>query len=214
MATKNTKAAASGSNKTKQPIKKAAPKNSTVRKSKASSNKSTKNILILVVLIILAIGGAMLFFNKSDSSTSNSSAATATGKATMSLSSSTSSVAIGDKVHVKLYSDSKDVRNNAVQAVIKYPSDRLQLVKIDSDSSAYPIKAVEKSSEGTVTVSRGVIGGVINKQLVTDMEFVAKSAGNAEISYDKSETFLVSAETNKNILSSGGYETTTVEVIK
>lgn len=207
MATKKSKSPAKQSQKSASSKARA----KTVKKANKSSNLSVLLILLAVVVI-----GALAFWLLSKPSGSNDkqSATSASTNASLSLVSSTSSVAVGDKVHVQLFSDSKDIKNNAVQALIKFPSKNLQLVKINSDASAYPIKASEKSTSDTVTVSRGVISGVINKQLVTDMEFVAKESGNAEITYDKSQSFLISSETNKNLLNNDGFVTTNIEVIK
>lgn len=202
MPTKKSKTSASISQKSKA-----------TKKPKPGAKQFNTTIYLIILVVIIVAAFSIWLLNNPNKIGSQANQASSTN-ATLSLVSSASSVAVGDKIHLQLFSDSKDVKNNAVQAVIKFPSKNLQLVKISSDNSAYPIKATETSTADSITISRGVIVGIINKQLVTDMEFVAKESGDAEFSYDKSQTFLVSSDTNKNLLNNDSFETTNIEVIK
>jgi hypothetical protein len=174
---------------------------------------SNKNILIMVAAALLIIGMLLLIPKKSETTTPVADVEPS-GGGIISLVSESDSVAVGDKIKVKLFSNSGDIKNNAVEATIEYPEEILELSKINSDTSAYPIKAQETITKGKATISRGVIGGVSEKQLIAELEFTAKASGSAKVSFNELGTVLLSAETNKNILNKTGFESASIEVIK
>lgn len=210
MATKNTKNTATkvATAKKSSPKKAAPTKRSTPKKKTETSY--TKSLFIAIVIAVVGIG--TIFFISKRSDNQSTSTISATGNAALTLESSAPSVAVGQKVHVLVYSNSKDENANAVQAYVTYPSEQLKLVSINSDKSAYPIKASETSSNNTIQISRGVIGGLTGKQLVTDIEFVAVAPGKAKFGYDQSNSVLVSSVSNKNIVGANGLNTTNIEV--
>lgn len=118
----------------------------------------------------------------------------------------------GDKLYIKLYSDSNDVSVNAVQSAISYPTELLRLDEIKSANSDYPVDAYQNTSGNEVTVVRGVVGGVKDKKLVSELEFTALSSGVASIAFNKYNTALVDATTNSNVLKDNSYNNLIVEV--
>lgn len=130
----------------------------------------------------------------------------------LSLVSTSSLVAKGQEFVVHVYADSKREQVNAVQAVVAYPNEALTLVRVDTSQSAYPIRAYQASNDGTVTLSRGVIGSLEGKQLVADLVFVGQKSADARISFNMSSSVLLATLSNEDILNGNGFNSTQVNI--
>lgn len=163
----------------------------------------------LAIAIAIFVGIAVSGSNESAKKSINTDIPQA---AYISLESPSRIARIGDIVSINVFSFSKDTKTNAVQARIQYPADKLKFLGINSDASAYPIKAFEADKNGTVEVARGIIGGVSDKNLVATIQFKATASGPVVFSYDKSATLLVSQDNNQNLLNEQNLKTTNLEV--
>lgn len=183
--------------------------NKTVHKKSPKTESSTKKLIIAIFVAVLSIGAITFVVNKNDVAP----IPTATpNKASISLESTPANVAVGEKFTMNVYADSANTSVNVVQATIKYPTEKIQLIAINTDSSAYPIKAYEKSTGDTIEITRGILNGLKNKNLVASIEFLAKSKGQAEFTYNKDKTMLISEDGNKDILNTNSLITATLGV--
>lgn len=155
--------------------------------------------LIVVVIIVLAVFASY-------------SLRTAPAKATMELQLSSTRVAVGERFKVAVYTNSSDTNVNAVQATVSYPTDLLEFADVNNESSGYPIKANQVTQAGSIEITKGVIGGVTGRTLVSEIEFVARKSGKIKIGYDREGTVLLASANSSNILKSNSFKQVTVEV--
>lgn len=162
---------------------------------------------VLIAVLVFLVFGANVF-----GSVQNKDSKKSESNVHMMLESDKTIAYSGDIVTIKVYADSAATNVNAVQAAVKYPSDILEFKEVDAANSGYPIQAYQSTDDGKIEVVRGVVGGVSNKQLVAELKFVAKAAGNAQLTFDKDGTILVDSTTNKNILEKSSFNDSTIEV--
>lgn len=89
---------------------------------------------------------------------------------------------------------------NAVQTYVKYPTDSLTLVSIDTSQSAFDIQAQQQDNNGIISLARGTLTPVSGDNVVAILTFQAKNtAGQATISFETG-TVALHAVTNANVL--------------
>lgn len=170
---------------------------------KSTTGISIKRVLIPLVALLMLLVGVAAVTGKFTSPESDNPA--------MSLEVSTLQAAVGEPFTVKIYADSAKTEVNAVGAGLAYPRQTLEVTSVSSKNSAYPIEAVQKSSEDGVKIVRGVIGGSTGKKLVAEVTFVAKSSGKYTIAFTPDDTNLVASESNENIVPKSQLKNVTVE---
>lgn len=148
---------------------------------------------ILSALLIMPLATIVLF---------GASPARAAG--TMTLNPSSGTVNVGDNLQVTLEVDTGGDGTNAVSAVINYPSGLFDTVTIDSSTSDYSITAVETASGGVINIQRGNVTDVTGVATVAVITLHASAAGNADLSFDGSQTHLVRTSDTHDILSDVG----------
>ena len=125
--------------------------------------------------------------------------------ATMSFMSGVTGASIGDTIDVSVRIDSQGQTVNAAQGTITYPTDILQVVRVDHSNSVFNIWA----QEPTVNTSTGQIsflGGATNSfsggsLYVLDVVFEARGTGLATIGFENAGV-TAGDGTGANILSS------------
>lgn len=194
--------------------KRSAPKRTVHKKViHKKSDKRTITIKVLVIVIVIAIAGIIIMKLVGGSTKDEMSTATnSTGTASLLLESSNTNPKVGEKVTMSLYSESGDILVNVAQVAFTYPSNKLQLIAIDSNSSAYPIKAFEGTYDGSIEIARGVLGGINDKKLIAKFEFLTKAPGTVSFAYNKERSMLVSETDNQNIINANRLATTSLEV--
>lgn len=185
-----------------KPIAKKQPARKAISTKKTS--KKTSPLLVAGVLAIVIFGAMAVVLSLSSSSSSGP---------VMQLETARNSIKVGDHFRVGVYSDSQDVNVNAVQASVTYPADHVEFADVvDNDASSYPIRANQSVESGKIEITKGVIGGVTNKALVSEIEFVAKQPGSVTIAYDKQGTVLLKSDGSSNILKDNSFKQITIEV--
>ncbi len=111
---------------------------------------------------------------------------------------------------VQVMEDSGSVPVNAVQANLTYPTNLLDVVSIDTSSSAFTTVAESTVANGNIRIGAGVATGAAgktNEQLVATIHFKSKSAaGTATVNFTAG-TELVESVNNSVML--GGLDNTT-----
>jgi chitodextrinase len=151
----------------------------------------SKSNLLVFALLFAGIGGFAVL---------NSFAAV---NGVLSLSPSTSNVALGSNFTVTINADSTTTPVNAVETDLTFPTDKLQFVSVDTTTSAYGVAAVATgdNTNGTVTIGRGASGGttLTGVQQVAKVTFKALAPGSAVVSFANSSA-LVESATNTDIV--------------
>jgi hypothetical protein len=131
--------------------------------------------------------------------------------ATMYLSPSSGTVAIGDTFSVDVYEDSGSQDVNAVQADLTYNQSVLQYISVTS-SSAFSINAATSGGNGSVHIDRGALPAVTGAQLVATVTFKGLSGGTSNINFAGTSRVLANSgpQANQNILSGTSGATYTV----
>lgn len=110
--------------------------------------------------------------------------------ATLSLSSATDVLHIGDTFEVSIKIDTEGAGVNAVQGTLQYPKDILQATKIDRSDSVFDFWLQEpaySNDTGKVTFVGGSTAGSVGKSLqVLRITFTAKGSGRAEFTFTDS----------------------------
>lgn len=100
---------------------------------------------------------------------------------------------------------------NGVTADFTYPSERLEVVSIDSSTSDFSIQAEEDySSAGTVYISRAISGGdsLTGTGVVAIVNFRATTAGTSTLAFTDDAIVTSASEDPTNVL--GSTETATI----
>jgi hypothetical protein len=108
----------------------------------------------------------------------------------------------GDTFKVKLYADSNKSAVNGVSALFSYPKEILEISNINNSISDYSVDAIvntEANNGSAVEITRGSYDSLYGKKLVSEIEFIAKKAGDAKLIFDTAETMLASTESNTDI---------------
>jgi hypothetical protein len=131
--------------------------------------------------------------------------------ATLYLSPSSGTVAIGDTFSVDVYEDSGSQDVNAVQADLTYNQSVLQYISVTS-SSAFSISAATSGGGGSVHIDRGAIPAVTGAQLVATVTFKGIAGGTSNINFAGSSRVLANSgpQANQDILSGTSGATYTV----
>jgi hypothetical protein len=112
--------------------------------------------------------------------------------ATMSLTPSSATVAIGDTFSVDIYEDSGTQDVNAAKANLTYNANVLDYVSVTS-SSAFNVAAVTTGGGGTVTIDRGAFPAVTGNQLVATVYFRGKAGGTTNIDFASGSAVLANS---------------------
>jgi hypothetical protein len=148
--------------------------------------------------------------NGAEALTYNNGSYTISSNATLTLSPSTKTVAVGDNFDVSVYGDSGSAAVNAVQVNLSYPSNLLTFVSSAGNTTTWPIEAQNTGGSGTVKIGRGTTSPVSGKQLIATVTFKASAAGTASVAFT-SGTGMVSSSDNTAVPSTntGGIYTLT-----
>ncbi|MDB5170386.1 MAG: Fibronectin, type domain protein [Candidatus Saccharibacteria bacterium] len=102
--------------------------------------------------------------------------------ASISLTSSKSTVASGGTVIIAVYANGGGTPINAVQADLSYPASKLQYIGFSASGSAFEIGASSGGGDGLATLARGTISSVSGSGLVGTVTFKALvGSGSAAI---------------------------------
>lgn len=161
----------------------------------------------LVFLLVFFAAGSAFVYQSSARSTKSGSGGDK--QAVIFLTPNKQSLQAGSPLEVSVWVNSYDTEVNAVQAVIKYPSDKLGYVSSDSSDSPFTVQAEVSDRDGTLTIARGSLSPVKGQQFVAKVTFKpTQFNGKAQLSFDSSSSLLDSTQ-HVNILGqrlSGSYE--------
>jgi outer membrane biosynthesis protein TonB len=148
---------------------------------------------IIRILSVLLVAAAPLVL------TSSASAASAS----MTLTPSSGTIAIGDTISVGVYEDSGAQDVNAAKANLTYNANVLTFVSVTS-SPAFSIDAATSGGSGTVNIERGALPAVTGNQLIATITFSGKASGSAAVNFTGSSSVLAASgpQANQNILTS------------
>lgn len=121
------------------------------------------------------------------------------GTGSLSLSPTVQTVDLNTDFTVEVYENSGTTLVNAVQTNLSYPSALLDVVSVDSSTSAFSIQAQQILSSGSIQLARGTTTPVNGNKIVAKIHFKGKAAGSAPVSFTTGST-LVSSTTNTDIL--------------
>jgi hypothetical protein len=121
--------------------------------------------------------------------------------ASMYLSPSSGTVAIGSTISLAVYEDSGTQDVNAARANLTYNASVLDFVSVTS-SPAFSIDASTSGGNGTVNIERGALPAVTGNQLIATITFSGKAGGSAAVNFTGSSSVLAAsgAQANQNIL--------------
>jgi hypothetical protein len=127
----------------------------------------------------------------------------AASTATMYLTPSSATVAIGDTFAVDIYEDSGTQDVNAAKADLTYNPNILEYVSVTS-SSAFSISASTSGGGGSVSIDRGAIPAVTGPQIVATVTFKGKGGGTSAVNFGSGSKVLANSgpQANTNILTS------------
>jgi hypothetical protein len=155
--------------------------------------KSNVKRIIRILSVFFIVATPLLLITHSSAASS----------ATMYLTPSSATVAIGNTLTVSIYEDSGAQDVNAAEANLTYNPNILQYSSVTS-SSAFSISAATSGGGGTVTIDRGAIPPVTGAQIVATVTFIAKASGSSAINVSPSSKVLANSgpQANQNILTS------------
>jgi plastocyanin len=167
-------------------------------------------VILLLVLAGLIAVAATVYSQKVNDKAVQPAAVKQTGSS-LSFSPSKQTIKTGETLTLSVWADSGDQEVNAVQAKVKYPTDKFDVVSISSEGSAFEVQAQSSHADGVIFIARAHVGRLKGKNLVATVELKAKEqAGTADISFND-DSHLVSASTNKDILGDKQTGTYTIE---
>jgi len=108
---------------------------------------------------------------------------------------------VGSTITIDVRENSGSANVNAVQANFSYPADKLTFVSADSSASGFTTQAQSTGGNGTVSLARGVIGGLTGDQEIAKITFTVNLAGTANLAFT-SGSALINSSTNQNIIPS------------
>lgn len=164
---------------------------------------------VLLAAALLAISIGMTGYNRSDTSRQTGSSAavqTANNQASLTLKPlDHKELAPGTVIEVGMYENSLTDPVNAVQGAIKYPADKLRVVRVTTGDTFPQEAATDTASSGLVRFARSIApqaAPVMGEKLVVTIEFeVLKTVDVAsELIVDKQASYLVRSTDNQNIL--------------
>ena len=121
---------------------------------------------------------------------------------TLTLSPSVSTVTPGSTFKVVVDENSNSDAINAVEADLTYDQTKLQLMSIDTSTSAFSLEAANTGASGVIKLARASSTAVTGIQPVATLTFQAIGTGSTSVSYTKSTSALVRASDGVNVLSS------------
>jgi outer membrane biosynthesis protein TonB len=148
---------------------------------------------IIRILSVLLVAAAPLVL------TSSAFAASAS----MTLTPSSGTIAIGDTISIGVYENSGAQDVNAAKANLTYNANVLTFVSVTS-SPAFSIDAATSGGSGTVNIERGALPAVTGNQLIATITFSGKASGSAAVNFTGSSSVLAASgpQANQNILTS------------
>lgn len=180
-------------------------------KTNASSNLFTSmgftvshfkyGLFLVAVLAIGVFGGYVI--NNSQAEDSPQQSTVASTSASLYLMPASQNVSNNQSFNVSIKANSGDTNVNAVQASISYPTDLLEVTSISTNDSPYKMDVISTNTNGVVSIARGQIGGLTGDNLIANITFKSKKAGNATLKF-VNETALVNSKTNQNIVTLTG----------
>lgn len=124
----------------------------------------------------------------------------AAGSGTLYLDPTSAEVLANSTITLTIRADSGTTPVNAVRADLKYPSGNLEYMGVDSVGSSYGVEAPIKTSNGSVSITRGSITPLTGDHPVAKVTFKVK-AGTNKVTLANTSV-LANASSNTNILSS------------
>jgi outer membrane biosynthesis protein TonB len=123
--------------------------------------------------------------------------------ASMTLTPSSGTIAIGDTISIGVYENSGAQDVNAAKANLTYNANVLTFVSVTS-SPAFSIDAATSGGNGTVNIERGALPAVTGNQLIATITFSGKASGSAAVNFTGSSSVLAASgpQANQNILTS------------
>lgn len=110
------------------------------------------------------------------------------------------SVTARQSVPVEIRVNVKKIPVNSVQAVLKYPADKLKIESVDSANSAFEVKAEERIMEGSLRIVRASLKGLKGDLLISKIIFTPLAAGDIPIEFTLDETLVLSHAGSQNTL--------------
>jgi len=168
--------------------------------SKPSYLRAPGHLLVVLLIFVFLIGVGVYIGGHKHNKTLTQSDSVSTSPS-YSMTTSASQPAVGSTVTVSVWEDSGSQATNAVEANISYPTDLLDFLAIDTNGTAFEIQAQSTGKDGQIVIARAHKGNLTGRQLVAKISFkVRDTSGAAKLTFAKGSA-LVSAVTNKNILS-------------
>ncbi len=125
----------------------------------------------------------------------------AAGSGTLYLDPLSAEVLANSTVTLTVRADSGSIPVNAVRADLKYPNGTLEFVGIDVVGSSYGVEAPTKTSNNTVSITRGSITPLTGDHLVAKVTFKLISGSANKVTLANTSV-LASASSNANIIDS------------
>lgn len=120
--------------------------------------------------------------------------------ATLYLNPSSGTFSKNETFNLAVLENSSDEPVNAVEAVLQYPTDKLDLVDVDYEGSVFSIGPPTSSGNGTVHIIRATTStDVKGAQFVANIKFKVKATGLAAINFTN-ESRVLSTNGNTDIL--------------
>lgn len=164
---------------------------------------SRSTIKLPVVLIVLfALVGTLLLVSgfaapKARKTTVTGATSTAVN---LHISPDSTRVSKGQQFTVEVRMNAQTQPINAAQAVLSYPTDKLEFIGIDSSESAFDFRLTETGGEGQVEIVQGTAQQKTGNQLLATVTFRALAPkGKASITF-KDTSALAHATENNDVL--------------
>lgn len=151
-----------------------------------------KNSLAIVVVLVIGVLGVVLL----------TASRAATG-ATLSLSSSSTTVTPGSNFSVTIKEDSGSDPVNSIQAALNYNASQLQFVGISEGGTFTTIAATDTSTPGVIRVARATQASPatgVNDVVTVNFKVLA-SSGSINLSFDNNYSFIVRSTDSADVLS-------------
>jgi hypothetical protein len=162
--------------------------------------------VVLIAAALLAITAGLMTYDET-SKTKVATSTSTTGSLFLQSLQKTGPRKAGDTLSVVLYEDSGKQEVNALQAAVRYPTDKLQFVSVKSDSAFSQEAATDTANAGLIRVARSIKPGetpVKGAKPIVTLEFrvVADTTSSVEMTVENDASLLVRSTDNKNILGS------------